>query len=131
MISSAALLDGRHWGVAADRDRRAEGDGRKVAERERTIAQTDSTSSGGDQWFGHPKGLSFLFATEMWERFSYYGMRALLVLYMVDYLLKPATATAVLGLETLPARVTIAIPRQVPSPSRCLSSVTMYWASRR
>jgi dipeptide/tripeptide permease len=32
--------------------------------------------------FGHPIGLSFLFATEMWERFSYYGMRALLVLYL-------------------------------------------------
>src|SRR5690349_2255263 len=31
---------------------------------------------------GHPKGLYVLFATEMWERFSYYGMRALLVLYL-------------------------------------------------
>ena len=37
--------------------------------------------------FGHPRALTFLFATEMWERFSYYGMRALLVLYMVKYLL--------------------------------------------
>ena len=35
-------------------------------------------------WFGHPCGLSVLFFTEMWERFSYYGMRALLVLFMVD-----------------------------------------------
>jgi len=34
------------------------------------------------QWFGHPRGLSTLFFTEMWERFSYYGMRALLMLYM-------------------------------------------------
>jgi len=33
-------------------------------------------------FFGHPVGLSSLFATEMWERFSYYGMRALLVLYL-------------------------------------------------
>ena len=33
--------------------------------------------------------MTFLFATEMWERFSYYGMRALLVLYMVKYLLLP------------------------------------------
>jgi len=33
-------------------------------------------------WFGHPRGLSTLFFTEMWERFSYYGMRALLILYM-------------------------------------------------
>src|ERR1700761_651581 len=38
------------------------------------------------QWdrafFGHPRGLSTLFFTEMWERFSYYGMRALLILFM-------------------------------------------------
>ena len=34
----------------------------------------------------HPKGLSVLFLTEMWERFSYYGMRALLVLYLVNSL---------------------------------------------
>ena len=33
-------------------------------------------------FFGHPRGLSTLFFTEMWERFSYYGMRALLLLYM-------------------------------------------------
>jgi proton-dependent oligopeptide transporter, POT family len=32
--------------------------------------------------FGHPKGLFVLFFTEMWERFSYYGMRAILVLYI-------------------------------------------------
>ncbi|HSG46564.1 MAG TPA: hypothetical protein VLA43_02000, partial [Longimicrobiales bacterium] len=33
-------------------------------------------------FFGHPRGLSTLFFTEMWERFSYYGMRALLILFM-------------------------------------------------
>src|ERR1700722_1876299 len=37
--------------------------------------------------FGHPVGLFVLFFTEMWERFSYYGMRGLLKLYMVNYLL--------------------------------------------
>jgi len=36
----------------------------------------------GSRWFGHPRGLSTLFFTEMWERFSYYGMRAFLILYM-------------------------------------------------
>ena len=36
-------------------------------------------------FLGHPLGLYILFFTEMWERFSYYGMRALLVLYMVDF----------------------------------------------
>ena len=40
-------------------------------------------------WLGHPRGLTVLFGTEMWERFSYYGMRALLVLYLVKYLLLP------------------------------------------
>jgi len=35
-------------------------------------------------FFGHPRGLMTLFFTELWERFSYYGMRALLVLYMTD-----------------------------------------------
>jgi POT family proton-dependent oligopeptide transporter len=38
-------------------------------------------------WFHHPRGLTYLFATELWERFSYYGMRALLVLYLSKYLL--------------------------------------------
>ncbi|HWH50899.1 MAG TPA: peptide MFS transporter [Gemmatimonadaceae bacterium] len=37
-------------------------------------------------FFGHPRGLSTLFFTEMWERFSYYGMRAFLILYMVHAL---------------------------------------------
>ncbi len=34
--------------------------------------------------FGHPTGLFVLFFTEMWERFSYYGMRAILVLYIIS-----------------------------------------------
>jgi POT family proton-dependent oligopeptide transporter len=51
--------------------------------------------------FGHPKGLTFLFTTEMWERFSYYGMRALLVLYMTKYLLIPEHSGNVLGLAGL------------------------------
>ena len=46
-------------------------------------------------FFGHPRGLSTLFFTEMWERFSYYGMRALLLLYMTA----PLTAGG-LGFET-------------------------------
>jgi len=38
----------------------------------------------GDNFLGHPKGLFLLFGTELWERFSYYAMRAILVLYLVD-----------------------------------------------
>lgn len=45
-----------------------------------------STASLEKTFFGHPRGLATLFLTEMWERFSYYGMRALLVLYMLQHL---------------------------------------------
>jgi POT family proton-dependent oligopeptide transporter len=49
-------------------------------------------------FLGHPRGLYVLFFTEMWERFSYYGMRALLVLYMVRHLfLYPDVGQRVLG----------------------------------
>jgi POT family proton-dependent oligopeptide transporter len=59
---------------------------------------TDTTAPaaapGGKQFFGHPRGLMTLFFTELWERFSYYGMRAFLILYMTDL------ARGGLGLET-------------------------------
>ena len=48
-------------------------------------------------FFGHPKGLAFLAFTEAWERFSYYGMAALLVLYMVNQLLLPGHVEHVAG----------------------------------
>ena len=41
------------------------------------------STNNGKELFGHPTGLFILFFTEMWERFSYYGMRAILVLYIV------------------------------------------------
>ena len=44
---------------------------------------SDSVLSNQKKLFGHPVGLYILFLTEMWERFSYYGMRAILVLYLV------------------------------------------------
>src|SRR5437588_10178408 len=43
-----------------------------------------ATQSSDRSFFGHPRGLATLFFTEMWERFSYYGMRAILILFMVD-----------------------------------------------
>jgi POT family proton-dependent oligopeptide transporter len=51
--------------------------------------------------FGHPRGLTFLFTTEMWERFSYYGMRSLLVLYMTKFLLLSDHSDNVIGLAAL------------------------------
>ncbi len=50
---------------------------------------TMDTTPVQEQWFGHPRGLATLFFTEMWERFSYYGMRALLILYMVGSTMQP------------------------------------------
>lgn len=59
-------------------------------------------------FLGHPVGLFVLFFTEMWERFSYYGMRALLKLYMVHYLFVTARQVLQGGTETIagePAKV--------------------------
>src|SRR5687767_14730909 len=55
-------------------------------------------------FFGHPRGLSTLFFTEMWERFSYYGLRPLLVLFMAAALndggfgLERTQASAIVGI---------------------------------
>ena len=87
-----------------------------------TVAVTNKAESTGSslpnfvasklrdrEFFGHPSGLYVLFLTEMWERFSYYGMVALLVLYMNDYLLKdPARAHQVFGYVVF-ARVLTAV----------------------
>lgn len=66
-----------------------------------TSASDATAPSRQQEIFGHPKGLTFLFATEMWERFSYYGMRSLLVLYMVHYLLLEDRSRNVVGYATL------------------------------
>jgi len=74
------------------------------------------TAAGKSDVLGHPRALAFLFATEMWERFSYYGMRALLVLYMVDYLLKPARIDGVIGLAALRALLAIPVGARANQP---------------
>ena len=48
---------------------------------------TPSSNPHDNFFFGHPRGLLILFLTEMWERFSYYGMRGLLVLYLTQHFL--------------------------------------------
>jgi POT family proton-dependent oligopeptide transporter len=53
-----------------------------------TTANPDRSAPSTDRsFFGHPKGLAVLFFAEMWERFSFYGMRALLVLYLTQHFL--------------------------------------------
>ena len=50
-------------------------------------ATSAATKGDGKDWYGHPRPLARLFTTEMWERFGYYGMRALLVLFLTDHFL--------------------------------------------
>jgi len=70
------------------------------------IEQSLDATRADRSFFGHPRGLATLFFTEMWERFSYYGMRALLILFMTASVDKgglgfPVTkAGAVYGLYT-------------------------------
>ncbi len=56
-----------------------------------------ANAGGTGELWGHPKGLTVLTATELWERFSYYGMQGLLSLYMVKQLLLPGHVEHVLG----------------------------------
>jgi POT family proton-dependent oligopeptide transporter len=54
--------------------------------------------SDGGTWFEHPRQLKRLFTTEMWERFGYYGMRAILTLYLVNhFLFSDQTSTGIYG----------------------------------
>src|SRR5690625_4693540 len=50
-----------------------------------TAESIPPSSSEGPQFLGHPRGLFVLFFAEMWERFSYYGMRAILVFYLLQH----------------------------------------------
>jgi len=67
---------------------------------------TSDDKSSNSAFFGHPKGLGYLAGTEMWERFSFYGMQALLMLYMTKYLLLPEHARDVLGLTAFRSTLT-------------------------
>lgn len=70
-----------------------------------TTAEHPFVPPPGGELGGHPRGLYVLFGTEMWERLSYYGMRALLVLYMTKYLLVDGRADHVVGLRALQAGI--------------------------
>ncbi len=71
------------------------------------MEKTLQSEFAGPTAFGHPKGLMTLFFTEMWERFSYYGMRALLILFMTKAIadgglgFDDPTAGAIYGLYTM------------------------------
>jgi proton-dependent oligopeptide transporter, POT family len=64
-----------------------------------TAAASATATANGDErtFFGQPRGLAYIVFTEAWERFSFYGMQALLVLYMTGHLLHPGTVEGVIG----------------------------------
>jgi proton-dependent oligopeptide transporter, POT family len=62
-----------------------------------TTGAPTSTHIRGATFLGHPKGLLYLAFTEAWERFSYYGMTALVVLFMVNQLLLPGHVEHIAG----------------------------------
>src|SRR4030095_8383678 len=66
---------------------RRRGLGRRLESRSRMNHVTGAEGGVEKTWFGQPRGLTVLFMTNMWETFSYYGMRALLVYYMTRELL--------------------------------------------
>jgi len=67
---------------------------------------TEERQRGGDgNFFGHPRGLFYLAFTEAWERFSYYGMTALLALFMVNQLLLPGHVEHIAGFAGFRAAV--------------------------
>ncbi len=81
--------------------------GIKSFQPETSLEKALNSEFAGPTAFGHPKGLMTLFFTEMWERFSYYGMRALLILFMTKAIadgglgFDDPTAGAIYGLYTM------------------------------
>ncbi len=64
-------------------------------------ATSDARAHHDRAFLGHPAGLGWLSFCELWERFSYYGMQALLVLYLSNYLFMPANIGQVAGMDAL------------------------------
>src|SRR5437899_12247667 len=84
-----------------------------IAQAERAAA---TTPSGGRDVLGHPRGLAVLFATEAWERFSYFGNAALVVLYMTKYLFDAGRPESVLGLGPVRAALELLFGRLDAQP---------------
>jgi POT family proton-dependent oligopeptide transporter len=70
-----------------------------------SITADDAATRRDKAFFGHPTGLGWLAFTELWERFSYYGMTALLVLYMTHSLLTPGHLERIIGFSSFQALI--------------------------
>lgn len=84
-------------------------------------ANSDLRARHDRAFLGHPAGLGWLAFCELWERFSYYGMQALLVLYLSNYLFMPGNIGHVAGMDALRAAIeNVTGPR---SPQQLASAV--------
>src|SRR5277367_125365 len=68
-------------------------------------ADPDAVAKADHSFVGHPRGLGYLAFAEAWERFSYYGMQTLLVLYMVRRLLHPGHIESIAGFTAFRAAI--------------------------
>lgn len=75
---------------------------------------THTPMRGDRAFFGHPAGLGWLAFCELWERFSYYGMQALLVLYLTNYLFLPEHIGNVAGIDVLRHAIESAVGPRTP-----------------
>ena len=71
----------------------------------KVLSSSASHQRQGSKIFGHPRGLLFIAGTELWDRISFHGMQALLVLYMVDQLLLPGHVEHVVGFAPFRAAI--------------------------
>jgi proton-dependent oligopeptide transporter, POT family len=77
---------------------------------------SEPTAAPTGTFLGHPRGLAVLFATEAWERFSYFGNAALVVLYMTKYLFDASRLEAVFGLGALKSALEFLFGPLEPQP---------------
>jgi hypothetical protein len=85
-------------------------------------------------FIGHPRGLGYLAFTEAWERFSYYGMQSLLVLYMVNRLLHPGHIERIAGFGPFRQLLESIYRGRCPcrrSPRQFSASTLVWFISRR
>ncbi|MEM6485043.1 MAG: peptide MFS transporter [Pseudomonadota bacterium] len=71
-----------------------------------SVAHPASNALAENDFLGHPRGLAYIVFAEAWERFSFYGMQALLVLYMSSYLLRDGNSDQILGFAAFSGLIT-------------------------
>lgn len=82
-------------------------DGATVAGHGSRAGPASAAAPSAGEVLGHPRGLAFIVFTEAWERFSFYGMQALLVLYMAGHLLQPGVVESVAGFAAFRAGMAV------------------------